>query len=161
MLRQSAGFCRLPRSDRPVLARHDGLGREFDMTDNPLARFDITGAEIDRVVGAFYARVRVDPDLGPVFAAHVTDWPAHEEKIGRFWRNAILSERLYDGNPMAVHRAAGNVRPAMFQTWLGLFDRTLTDELRPDQARAWSDLAHRIGRGLRMGLDGGDVPRLS
>lgn len=120
--------------------------------DAPLARFAITAAEIDRVVAEFYAVVRSHPGLGPVFAAHVTDWPAHEEKIARFWRNAILLERSYDGNPMQAHRDAGNVRPGMFEIWLGLFDSVLRRELPAETAAAWSALAHRIGAGLRYGL---------
>ena len=40
-----------------------------------------------------YAAIHQNPGLGPVFAAHVTDWPAHEAKIAAFWRNAILMER--------------------------------------------------------------------
>ena len=104
--------------------------------DAPLARFAITPAEIDRVVAEFYAVVRQHPGLGPVFAAHVTDWPAHEEKIARFWRNAILLERSYDGNPMQAHRDAGNVRPGMFEIWLGLFDSVLRRELPAETAAA-------------------------
>jgi len=115
-------------------------------------RFDITPDQIDRVVATFYAAVRQHPGLGPVFAAHVQDWPAHEDKIARFWRNAILHERSYDGNPMAVHRAAGNVRPPMFEVWLGLFDSVLRRELPAETAGQWSALAHRIGAGLRYGL---------
>ena len=122
------------------------------MQTHPLARFQITPAEIDAVVAEFYAVVRTHPGLGPVFAAHVTDWPAHEAKIAAFWRNAILMERGYDGNPMAVHKAAGNVRPGMFDAWLGLFDSVLKRHLRAEQAASWSALAHRIGRGLRYGL---------
>ncbi len=112
----------------------------------------ISAAEIDRVVAEFYARVRLDPTLAPIFAVHVTDWDAHTDRISRFWRNAILSERDYDGNPMQKHRAAGNVHAEHFEHWLKLFDRTLTDTLPPEVARAWSELAHRIGRSLRMGL---------
>ena len=115
-------------------------------------RFPITAEEIARVVAKFYAAIRSHPGLGPVFAAHVTAWPAHEAKIAAFWRNAILLERGYDGNPMAVHKAAGNVRPGMFEVWLGLFDSVLRRELRPEQAASWSALAHRIGQGLRYGL---------
>lgn len=130
----------------------------------PLAKFDITADDIARVVAAFYAGVRAHPKLGPVFAVHVHDWPEHEEKITRFWRNAILHEKVYDGNPMQVHTQAGNVRPGMFETWLTLFDATLTRELRSDQAAAWSALAHRIGRSLRAGVSDvtrpGDVPIL-
>lgn len=119
---------------------------------NPLARFDVTAAEIDAVVADFYTQVRAHPVLGQVFAVHVRDWTAHEAKIAAFWRNAILSERGYDGNPMQVHRAAGNVRPGMFDAWLGLFDSVLVRQLQPEAAQAWSALAHRIGRGLRFGL---------
>ncbi|MDZ4312350.1 MAG: group III truncated hemoglobin [Cypionkella sp.] len=119
---------------------------------SPLARFPISPDQIETVVAAFYAAVRTHPTLGPIFASHITDWPVHETKIVRFWRNAILLEGGYDGNPMAVHKAAGNVRPGMFDPWLALFDQTLTRELPPETAKAWSSLAHRIGRGLRYGL---------
>lgn len=127
-----------------------------------LARFPITPAQIDIVVTEFYAVVRSHPGLGPVFASHVTDWPTHEAKIGRFWRHAILLERGYNGNPMAVHRAAGDVKGPMFDVWLGLFDAVLTRHLPADTAAAWSALAHRIGRGMRMGLadEGNGPPKL-
>jgi hemoglobin len=128
-------------------------------------RFPITPDQIDAVVADFYAFVREHPGLGPVFARHVTDWPSHEAKVARFWRNAILFEKSYDGNPLAVHREAGNVRPGMFDPWLGLFDMVLRRNLPPETAAAWSELAHRIGRSLRAGVventtgpDG--VPRL-
>lgn len=124
-----------------------------------LARFPITHEQIDLVVASFYARIRSHPKLGPIFASHVTDWPEHEAKIASFWRNAILMERGYHGNPMAVHSAAGNVRPGMFEPWLELFDITLTQHLPPETAAQWSALAHRIGRGLRYGLVQHDAPK--
>ena len=132
------------------------------MTMTP--RIPVTVAQIDRVVSKFYGRVRAHPALGLIFAAHVADWPAHEEKIGRFWRNALLLHHCYDGNPMQIHRTAGNVRAQHFSVWLSLFDSVLGEELPPPLATAWSSLAHRIGRGLSYGLpsdDGEDeVPRL-
>ena len=128
-------------------------------------RFDITRPEIERVVAEFYERIRHHPGLGPVFAVHVTDWPAHEAKIADFWANTILHERGYDGTPVQAHVKAGNVRPGMFSTWLAIFDSVLNQELRPDQAAAWSALAHRIGRSLRASVTErethpGGVPRL-
>jgi len=128
-------------------------------------RFDITRPEIERVVAVFYDRIRHHPSLGPVFARHVTDWPAHEAKVAAFWANTILHERGYDGTPVAAHVNAGNVRPGMFSTWLALFDIVLNAELRPDQAAAWSALAHRIGRSLRASVTEretheGGIPKL-
>ena len=101
-----------------------------------------------------YAAIRQNPGLGPVFAAHVTDWPTHEAKIAALWRNEILMKRGYDGNPVAVHKAAGNVRPGMFVPWLALFDRVLARNLPPALAEDWPALAQSIGRGLAYGLMG-------
>ncbi len=129
-------------------------------------RFDITRPDIERVVAVFYARVRTHGMLGPVFAAHITDWPAHEETEVRFWANTILHERNYGGTPVEAHVNAGNVRPGMFATWLAVFDEVLAEELSQDQAAAWSALAHRIGRSLRASvvdrdtLPGG-IPKLT
>ncbi len=126
-------------------------------------RFAITPVQIDATIAAFYASVRSHPELGPMFARHVGDWPEHEAKIARFWRNAVLFDRGYDGNPMAVHMALGDLRSPMFAVWLGLFDQTLARTLPSDLAAAWSALAHRIGRGLRMGIadrDGSGAPLL-
>lgn len=115
-------------------------------------RFPISSDQVDRVVAVFYAAVRRHEVLGPIFANHVTDWPAHEARIAAFWRNAIMYERGYDGNPMRVHMAAGDVRAEHFDDWLMLFDATLIRELPRETAQAWSQLVHRIGAGLRMGV---------
>ena len=111
-------------------------------------RFDVTRAQIEKVVATFYARIRAHPELGPIFANHVTDWPPHEAKIARFWANAILYERSYDGNPMQAHMAAGDVQADHFVPWLALFDEVLTEILPANTAAAFSTFAHRIGRGL-------------
>jgi len=65
-------------------------------------RIPVTEAQTDKVVAEFYTRVRAHPALGLVFPAHVPDWPKHEEKIGRLWRNVLLFQRSYGGNPMRV-----------------------------------------------------------
>ncbi len=143
------GICRNHRSmDTP----------EFPQA--PPTRFAVRSEQIARAVAAFYAGVRCHPELGPIFAGHVTDWAENDRKITRFWRNAILLERRYDGNPMQAHRAAVDVHARMFAPWLVLFDQTLAAQLPANLDAAWSALAHRIGRGLRMGLESDEVPRL-
>ena len=122
------------------------------MTSLP-PRFDVTESDIDRVVTSFYARVRDHHVLGPVFGAHVDDWPAHEAQIARFWKGAILFQPGYEGSPMMAHRRAGDVEAGHFPIWLGLFDDTLRRELDPLAAASWSALAHRIGQGLRLGVE--------
>ena len=124
----------------------------------------ITPPQNDPQVPAGYAAGRRAARLAPIFANHVQDWPEHEARIGRFWRNAILRERVYDGSPMLAHRQAGDVAPEHFPHWLALFDATLATTLPPDTAAGWSALAHRIGRALSMGVaearrPSGAVPR--
>ncbi|MEM5477599.1 group III truncated hemoglobin [Pacificibacter sp. AS14] len=122
-------------------------------------KFPITPDQIDQVVTRFYARVRSHPDLGPVFANHVNDWRPHEAKIASFWRNAIGLDRSFDGNPQQAHMAAHDIKGEHFALWLALFDDTLCDTVAPETAAAWSALAHRIGRALKMGIDQRDAPK--
>ena len=44
----------------------------------------IDEALVSRVVDAFYARVRDDGMLGPIFERRVRDWPTHLEKMRAF-----------------------------------------------------------------------------
>ncbi len=115
-------------------------------------RIAVSPEQIKMIVSEFYSRVRSNPTLGPIFANHIADWPAHEEKIAGFWRNALLYERAYDGNPMQVHKRAGDVKAQHFPIWLKIFDEVLEELLPQDLGQQWSALAHRIGRGLQLGL---------
>ena len=61
---------------------------------NPLQRFDMTVEDIDRLMKAFYGRIRRHEILGPVFLKAVgegrDEWIEHESKIASFWRNALF-----------------------------------------------------------------------
>ncbi|KIC09112.1 globin family protein [Leisingera sp. ANG-M1] len=115
--------------------------------------FDVTAAEISRLVTVFYARIRQHEELGPVFDAAVADWPAHEAKIAAFWRGAILREEGYSGNPMQMHLANTAILPEHFPLWLDLFRDTAQRELDPETAHAFANLADRIGKGLSYGIE--------
>lgn len=124
------------------------------LSDHPNRRFDISAEDINRVVEKFYIRVRAHAELGPVFALYVADgdWPAHEAKIARFWRNAILREKSYSGNPMRVHVSRPEIEEGHFPQWLGLFHEVLKAELPSRTALQWAHLAERIGKGFRTGI---------
>ena len=119
-------------------------------------RFPITAEQINLVVTEFYKRIRAHEILGPVFFQTLPDepkiWAEHEEKIARFWRNAILHERSYNGNPQQIHSQRKAVLPDHFELWLNLFDETLSELLPETLKSSWSLLAHRIGAGLKMGV---------
>lgn len=122
-------------------------------------RFEIASDDIERVVTRFYARIRVHDVLGPVFGAHVNEWREHESKIAGFWKKSILLEAGYEGNPMQVHHRTPEVKAEHFALWLALFDEVLRAELPEQTAASWSALAHRIGRGLRIGIETRDAPK--
>ena len=129
------------------------------MTDNtPLQRFPMEREDIDRLVHAFYARVRQHEVLGPIFARAIApdegpEWAHHDEKIASFWSNAILMDRDYRGSPMQAHVTNCEVMPEHFPIWLGVFHETARDVLPPEKAASMSALADRIGQGLRWGLE--------
>lgn len=119
-------------------------------------RLQVSAAEIDRIVALFYARIRNDAVLGPVFfnaIGHDADiWAAHEAKIAAFWRNSILRERSYSGNPMQVHTGVKGIEPEHFDRWLALFSATCADVLPTGKAEGFAALATRIGASLKMGI---------
>ena len=128
------------------------------MTESPpFQRFPIDTEEINQLVPAFYRQVREHSELGPVFYDQIgTDanaWRTHERKIAAFWRKAILIDRDYQGNPMRSHLKIRTIQARHFGLWLDLFETVARRELAPPKADAIIALAHRIGRGLRYGVE--------
>jgi hemoglobin len=107
---------------------------------------------IATLVDRFYEKVRVDPDLGPIFNAVVHDWDEHKALLTRFWCSVALRAGTYQGNPMAAHRAQPSIRTGHFVRWLALWQETTGEVLDADAAEEMRDYARRIGRGLSMGM---------
>jgi len=115
----------------------------------------LTDAVLARVVHAFYERVRLDPDLGPVFDGAVTDWPTHLATLSSFWSSVMLQTGTYKGNPMRVHRLLGPelVTPARFVRWLELWRDTTNELLEPEAAARLQEKAARMAINLRQAVD--------
>jgi truncated hemoglobin YjbI/tellurite resistance-related uncharacterized protein len=104
-------------------------------------------------VDAFYATVREDASLGPVFGAAVADWPQHLEKLGAFWSSVMRTTGRYKGSPMGAHlRHASAIEPEMFDRWLALWRDTAREELAADDAAAVIGKAERIAESLKLAL---------
>lgn len=106
-----------------------------------------------RLVRLFYARVREDAALGPIFNAAVDDWPEHLEKLTAFWSSVMRTTGRYKGSPMAAHlkhRAA--INPAHFDRWLALWNRTTAELMTPEAAGALQQKAARIAESLSLAL---------
>ena len=75
-------------------------------------------ADIEILVTQFYAKVRSDSLIGPVFndVAQV-DWQEHLPKITNFWCDLMLREDSYRGRPFPPHIPL-NLQTAHFERWL-------------------------------------------
>lgn len=87
----------------------------------------IDAAYVDHLVEAFYARIREDDLLGPIFAEHIHDWPSHLARMKAFWRSVLHTSGEFSGNPMLKHLAIPGLELAHFERWLDLFYKTLRD----------------------------------
>ena len=106
-----------------------------------------------RLITAFYARVRADAALGPLFNAAIENWPEHLEKLTAFWSSVMLTTGRYKGSPMAAHIAHSNaIEPAMFDRWLALWRETARERLVPEVAEAIVAKAERIAESFKLAL---------
>src|SRR5690349_23201571 len=78
---------------------------------------------IDKLLRAFYARVRVDPLIGPIFNARIQDWEHHLVRIADFWSAVMLRTGRYQGQPMRLHLPLP-IDATHFDRWLELFEAT-------------------------------------
>jgi hemoglobin len=113
----------------------------------------VTEDGIRRLVDAFYAKVRIDPDLGPVFARAIPgDWQPHLNTMYAFWSSVMLSSGRYRGNPVAKHLAVEGITMELFERWLALFNETC-GELFDDRLRAeFGAKAAQIAESLKLAL---------
>lgn len=110
-----------------------------------------TEEDIALLVHAFYARVRADDVLGPIFNSRIEDWDAHLTKLVDFWSSALRHTRRFNGAPMPKHAAMPGLDAGLFRRWLRLF-REIADE-QPNRAMAERAvlLAERIAQSLWLG----------
>jgi len=110
-------------------------------------------AGLARLVDAFYARVRADAELGPIFNDAIRDWPEHLERLTGFWSSIMLTSGRYKGQPVPAHmKHKDRITPALFERWLGLWAQTTDELLAPEAAAALQAKAARIAESLQLAL---------
>ena len=114
---------------------------------------DIDEADLARLVPLFYARVRADAELGPIFEQAIDDWPEHIERLTAFGSSVSNGTRRYKGDPMAAHlKHREHMSPALFARWLALWADTAVEVLPAPAAAAVQARAERIGQSLQLAL---------
>jgi hemoglobin len=111
----------------------------------------ITEEEIATLVDRFYAKVRLDSEIGPIFNAIVGDWPHHLATLKDFWSTVLLTTGRYKGDPMMTHLQLP-LDPDHFERWLVLFAETANEVLPADHAATVIAKSQRIAQNFRAGI---------
>lgn len=113
----------------------------------------VTDESINVLIHAFYAKVRHDPQLGPIFNQSIgNNWDAHMSKMCDFWNTAMRISRRYTGDMLTAHRRVSGLRPPLFEQWLALFEATVAENFTAEAAAALCDRARKTAYNLRLAL---------
>jgi hemoglobin len=107
--------------------------------------------EVTRLVHGFYANVRQDAVLGPIFDAHIQHWDRHLATMVDFWSGALRGTARFRGTPMPKHVALPGLNVDLFRRWLALFEQTTATLGNDAMAARANDLAGRIAESLWYG----------
>ena len=115
---------------------------------------EVTERQIVTLVDAFYAKVRRDEVLAPIFERAIPpeSWPVHLAKMYDFWSSVMLTTGRYEGNPLSVHRRVAGLEAGMFARWLALFRATAEELFPAELAARFREKSERIAESLKLGL---------
>ena len=128
--------------------------RREKITADIMESTGITEAMIEQLVRGFYARVRSDAALAPVFEARISDWEPHLQRMCAFWSSVALMSGRYHGTPMVKHMPLP-VDAGHFDRWLELFEATAGEICPPKAAAHFVERARRIAASLELGVASG------
>lgn len=122
-----------------------------EMTAAIMAETGLDEGILRELVHSFYAKVRRDAVLGPIFAARISDWDPHLERMVAFWSSVALMTGRYHGRPVPAHTPLP-IDGAHFERWLGLFRETAREVCSPAGAAHVIERAERIARSLHIAV---------
>jgi hemoglobin len=109
--------------------------------------------QIEDLVATFYARIRKDAELGPIFERVIgADWGPHLKTMCDFWSSVMNTTGRYKGKPIPAHVKLTGIEPRHFERWLALFADTIRELFEPALAQLFLLRAQRIGESLKLGF---------
>ena len=118
-----------------------------------MAQRELDESSLRELVDAFYARIRADAALGPIFNDAIHDWPEHLEKLAAFWSSVMLASGRYKGRPVPAHmKHRDRITPELFDRWLALWAQTTNERMAPEVAHALQAKAARIAESLQIAM---------
>lgn len=131
--------------------------------EGPGAAAGVTEPMIADLVHAFYAKARLDPELGPIFNRVIGDgWDEHLAKLCDFWSSVLLATGRFKGSPMQAHVRIPDLDRRHFTRWLTLFSETAQEVCPAAAADLFMVKAAMIAESLQLGMatSRGELPEL-
>ncbi|MGB0886712.1 MAG: group III truncated hemoglobin [Vicingaceae bacterium] len=108
-------------------------------------------ADVEKLVNTFYAKVRLDHLLGPIFNSHIPDekWPEHLSNLTDFWETNLFGIRKFKGNPSQKHVNVDknlnySVEQTHFGQWLNLWFQTIDELFEGERANKAKEASRRM-----------------
>jgi hemoglobin len=110
-----------------------------------------TRADVNLLVNTFYATIRKDELLGPIFNDRIPEamWPEHLSKLTDFWETNLFGVFRFRGNPSAKHIDVDRhlhftITEEHFEHWLKLWFATVDSLFEGERAERAKSAARRM-----------------
>lgn len=107
-------------------------------------------ADVKLLVTSFYAKIRKDDVLGPIFNGRITHWDAHLEHLTDFWESSLFFVNKYKGNPLEKHAEVDasinhTINEHHFGIWLNYWMQTLDELFEGEKVAIAKNRARKMG----------------
>jgi len=114
-----------------------------------------TREDITSLIHAFYAEVREDKLLGPIFNTMIKDWDQHLNLLVDFWETNLFFVKKYTGNPLDAHVKADKLNDYQineyhFGIWLNLWFKNIDSLFEGDHAQLAKNRARNMSTFMNM-----------
>ncbi len=111
--------------------------------------------DVAKLIHAFYAEVREDDLLGPIFNSMIKDWDKHLDLLTDFWETNLFFVKKYTGNPLEAHVRTDKfnnhtINEFHFGTWLNLWFKNIDDLFEGENAQLAKNRARNMSTFMNM-----------
>lgn len=115
--------------------------------------------DISLLVNTFYAKIRKDDLLGPIFNKHIPNdsWPEHLSKLTDFWETNLFGIPKFKGDPTGKHiNVDAGLNHSLEQThfgqWIHLWFETIDQLFEGELATKAKEAARRMSTAQFMAI---------
>ena len=116
-----------------------------------------TRTDVAFLVRSFYAKVRQDEALGPIFNSLIHDWEPHLEKLTDFWEGNLLFfvKTKFKGDPKTAHQRVDeafdySISMEHFGRWINLWIETIDEHFEGETAQRAKMMARKMATFIFM-----------